>query len=589
MNYAKKAIALLAASVSLAALPSLAQAQASAQGHPFSIGSPKVVEFSKLAIAGARPTDKIIPALSRFSASQLAALKAQAAAMRGPQSSTTLPGGGPALPSSSGIKTVVPPDISFDGDFQNETNCGDLTPADQALAIGDGANPVLQSVNLCLSVFSPGGARLSGPVTLRSFFSVPATSTIISDPRALYDWYNHRFIVTMLDSDGTANSYYDVAVSKTDSATGAWWVYRFHTPVGNNVLNDYPRVGQDHTATYPIAAGPTAYPGAIYLASNLFAMNGSCCGAYVAEEWLILGKAQLYNGLVATSYAFENLKNPDGSTAFTSQPANVWNPYDAPRSEFFVESEAPSKLVIWSVSNPFGYATSGGPTPELSSVAVTTANSFSVPPGAVQNGGAATIDTGDTRISGEATYNAGYLHAALTSANGTGGAKSIIYKVRPILNINDGLRCTGAFLNACPQITSATIQDESVLNFGTTTSAFYATPQPNTEGNVTTVFNYSASNAFASLAYIQQRVTQGAGFVDTGSILQAGSAYYTQGRWGDYTAVAPAGVGYTPTFVSNTGVGFSGMYAVPGNCFAVGGGCWKTRIGYVQFSDPTQP
>jgi len=580
-NAALKMTALLA--MSSFALPGYAQTTVGPLGGVFQIGPPRVVQFSALPLAASSPsTVKTIHPLSNLPQGQLDALKAQAAAMRGTPKVAPLPGGGPAVKSSNGVLTVTPPDVSFDGDFQNETNCSDVTPADQALAIGDGANPVLQAVNLCLSVWSPAGVRLKGPVTLASFFSVPASSTIVSDPRALYDWYNHRFIVTMLDSDDVSKSFYDVAVSQTDDPTGAWWVYRFQSPKGA-FLNDYPRVGQDHAATFSIAT-PTPFPGAIYVAANMFAFPAL---NYVGEEWLVLPKNAMYNGLGAQSYAFENLTNPDASVSFTTQPANVWNPYDNPRAEFLLESEAPNKLVVWAISNPFAFQTAGK-TPELTKVAITTANTFSAPPNGVQSGGTALIDTGDTRISGEVTYNAGFLHGALSSANGTGGTKSIVYKVRPVLNANDPL-CTGAFLNACPQITSATIADESVLNFGTTTSAFYPTPQPDMEGDVTTVFNYVSSSSFASLAYIQQRVTQGSSFVDSGQFLQVGTAYYTQGRWGDYTAVAPAGVGYTPTFVSNTGVGFSGMYAVPGNCFGAGTGCWRTRIGYVQFTDPTQP
>jgi hypothetical protein len=584
-----------ALALSVAGLPSLAQAQAVATGSVVSVGPARSVVLSQLPLARGQPTVRTLPAISEFTAAQMATLKSQAAAMRGKPIAAALP---PLMAASTGGVKTVTPDVSFDGDSQSEVACGGVTPADQALAIGDNANPVLQAVNLCLSVWSPAGARLYGPVTLSSFFGVPVSSTIVSDPRALYDWYNHRFIVTMLDSDGTTNAYYDVAVSKTDDPTGAWWTYRIHTK-NNNVLNDFPRVGQDHAATYPVAAQYTAYPGAIYLASNLFQMNGSCCGAYVSEEWVILGKAQLYNGLTPNAYFFNNVKNPDNSTAFTSQPVDVWSPYEAPRSEFFVESGASKSLIVFSISNPFGYAIAGSPLPELSSVSVATTNTFSVPPAAVQKtGGTATIDTGDTRISGEVTYNAGYLHAALSTANGTGGTASIVYKVHPILNANDNAKCTGAYVNACPQITAATIVDESVLNYGTNYSAFYATPQPDMEGDVTTVYGYASPNDYGSLAYIQQRVTQAQGFASgqPGAILKAGTAYYqnqngggTVSRWGDYTAVAPAGVGYTPTFVSNTGVGFSGMYAVPGNCFGSASGCWNTRIGYVQFTDPTQP
>ena len=83
--------------------------------------------------------------------------------------------------------------ISFDGQFQGETNCGGWIPADQALVVGDGTNPVIQAVNECLSVYTVSGTRILGPVSLQSFFGV-APSVSVCDPRGLFDWRNHRFI-----------------------------------------------------------------------------------------------------------------------------------------------------------------------------------------------------------------------------------------------------------------------------------------------------------------------------------------------------------------------------------------------------------
>ena len=106
------------------------------------------------------------------------------------------------------------------------------------------------------------------------------------------------------------------------------------------------------------------------------------------------------------------------------------------------------------------------------------------------------------------------------------------------------------------------------------------------EGNVTTVFNFSGPSCgvcYAGLGYISQRVTGGSSFVDDGIFIQQGLAFYNQGRWGDYTAVAPAGVGYLPNGnVAKPGMGFSGMYARAG-------GIWGTKIGFNRFTSPGEP
>lgn len=518
------------------------------------------------------------------------ALKAQAASPHGvplPITMTGKPRPQPAPRSGRETPTAI---INFDGDAEFEA-CSFDAPADQALAIGDGKNPILQAVNVCLSVWNTSGARLLGPKDLVSFFGLPV-GTFTSDPRALYDWYNHRFIVTLLDTScpnppcATSTNNYNIAVSQGDDPTLGWWIYRLPVQSATNAINDFPRVGQDRAATYPITSG-TAFPGAIYVASNLFDNNTQ---SYLKEEWLILPKAAMYNGQAFSFWQFNGMTS-GGVVTDTTQPVNVGSPYDNPRAEFLITSKdffcstGCNGLTIWAISNPFGFVT-GGPSPELSGVVIGTVNNYSQPPGAVQPGTSTLIDTNDTRISGEATYQSGSIYASIHAANNAGGVASIIYRVQPDLNINDAARCTGAFLNLCPQITGATELNESILNFGGTTAAFFAVPQPDLEGNVNTVFTFSSTTDFAGLAYISQRVTQANNtFLDGGLFLRAGSGpIYTQGRWGDYNAVAPAGVGYAGGnggLVATPGFGFSGMYA--------SGNTWRTRIGFNKFSGPGQP
>ena len=116
--------------------------------------------------------------------------------------------------------------------MRNSKSCSSDTPADQALAIGDGKNPILQAVNVCLSVYDNTGTRLVGPTDLVSFFGLPA-GTFTSDPRALYDWFNHRFIVTLIDTScpnggcTSSTNNYDIAVSQSDDPTLGWWIYKF--------------------------------------------------------------------------------------------------------------------------------------------------------------------------------------------------------------------------------------------------------------------------------------------------------------------------------------------------------------------------
>ena len=310
----------------------------------------------------------------------------------------------PAIPGAATPGAVV----SFDGDYQGEVGCGGWIPADQALAVGDGANPVIQAVNECLSVWSLGGTRLLGPVSLQSFFGQPSTVSVC-DPRALFDWRNHRFIVMAIKCSAPYGQSY-VAVSQTDSAVGGWWVYTFGSSSSPGAIMDYPRMGQDHSVNYP---GQTTNPGAIYIAYNQFNPG------FINEEWHILPKNRMYAGASVSYWAFWSMTS-GGLLTDSTQPANVWSPYERPRAEFLVTSKnegvASNLFTVWSISNPFGFNV-GGDGPRLSGVVISAANTHTPPPNATQPGGPATIDTLDNRISGAVTYAHGHLHAAIPTAN----------------------------------------------------------------------------------------------------------------------------------------------------------------------------
>ncbi len=123
-------------------------------------------------------------------------------------------------------------------------------------------------------------------------------------------------------------------------------------------------------------------------------------------------------------------------------------------------------------------------------------------------------------VSGEVTYNAGILYAACTPPTVPAAPPAFSYKIYPTLNRNNDNGCpsSGNFYNLCPQITSATILDETVLDHGGNSSTFYPTMQPDPEGNNTTVFNFIAptANFYPTTGYISRRVSQSPGsFVDT--------------------------------------------------------------------------
>ena len=104
--------------------------------------------------------------------------------------------------------------------------------------------------------------------------------------------------------------------------------------------------------------------------------------------------------------------------------------------------------------------------------------------------------TNDTRVSGMAMYNAGSIYASINAANGS-NSEAILYQIQPFViagGANDG------------KIAGARILNEIVHNGAF--DAYYATQQPDPEGNVTYVRNKSSSTQFASLMYSSRRAAQ---------------------------------------------------------------------------------
>lgn len=566
-----------AAQAGQAATVTSGEAQTHFVGGPVKAAAPGFVNFKDL--PAPNPADLIV-SLPRAAnlAGRLA--KAHAAAQHQAEVLPVTATQPPQRPSNLQPQTPGV-SVAFGGDSENKSCSGAVT-ANEAIAIGDGSNPILQVTQNCVSVWSSAGVRLQGPKTIASFFGVVAGSPVIY-PRALYDWYNHQFIAAAIDG---ANHYY-LAVSASDDPTGGWYTSTFETGVATST-NDFTRLGQDRAATYPITSG-TAYPGAIYLASDIF---NSSTGAFDYEEWLILPKAALYNGQGFSYWGLANISS-NGLLTNSSQPVNVWSPYDNPRAEFFVASKdintnhfcttaACNGLTVYAVSNPFGFV-SGGPSPEVSSYNIATANSYTLPPNSIQAGSSSLVYTDYTRITGEATYSSGSIFAALPTANGTGGVASIFYRLRPTLNANDNTNCTGSWANYCPQINGLSMQDETLMNYGTTTAAFFPVQQPDLEGNVVTAFSYCTASTTPGVAYRGKRATQGPGFPDNGVYLVGGAGPYTANSWGAYNGVAPAGVGYATGNggrVASPGVLFSGMYSTATNS-------WATEFGYTLYRSVT--
>ncbi len=553
-GWVRTALAGVVAAVGVVPATALAQEEATAQrgaGFARSLAVRQLDAVPRITAAEIAAHPVSLAPLTGFSRAEFSAMKARAA-----RPSAT-PIGGSATPAKPGTG-IFTPGATLNFSRTSETGCGNVTPADQAIAVGDTGNGILQAINVCLNVFSKKGVLQPGfPKSLTSFVGLPA-NTPTSDPRAIYDWINQRYILTFIQFDpnfASASTYW-IAVSQGDNPAGGYCLYHLGVqsvaPAGGVFpLPDFPRLGQDRQA--------------IYLASNIFNPG------YKWEEILFLPKAQMYACQNINFNFFFNL-NVGGVPTDTTQPANVANPADNPRSEYLVTSKninfgngvcsaGCNGLVVWAVHSPLS-------SPTLNGVSVATANNYSLPPSASQPGSANSVDTNDTRLSGMAMYSAGSVYASLNTNGGAGQPAFIQYQIHPFVNQLNG------------QLASATILNEVTHEVGLAQSFFYATQQPDPEGNVTTVFNFSDGSNFVGLAYLSRRAAQPVGTTpDNGIFLIQGAGLYSQGRWGDYTAVAPAGQAGNG---ANPVMFFAGMFARSDHT-------WGTQIGRNGFTDISQP
>ncbi|HLW83580.1 MAG TPA: hypothetical protein VKR60_00115 [Candidatus Sulfotelmatobacter sp.] len=453
---------------------------------------------------------------------QYAAMKQQAAMLAGNHAMATAGQVGPA-PTSS--QTFLSTTNAFIAQSENGS-----TPSDMAIAVGP--TYVAQFVNTFIAVYTKTGVIQAGyPKSATAFFGLPA-GTYTTDPRGVYDWTNGRYIFVMLtESSFTSNNVGQimVAVSKTNNPTGGWNIIKLQ--VGNTgECPDYPTLGHDSNNW-----GKNGTKGAIYVGLNQFASN--CKGAFINNYLFTFPKDRLYAG-TGYYYWYQAGFTVNGTLVDTLSPANPQGPGDHPSAELITNSfnilwncgAGCNGLTIWSENNVAAFTT-GGPGPTFAGAVVPTSHTYYYAPQADQPGSAQSIETIDTRITGSMYYHAGDLFGSLeTGAPGVPGAHPIWFDYHPLLNTSQN-------------ITGGDERQEDCFycgGQGTNGSAYFATLIPDAENNLTMTYTYSDDNIYPEMTVTGRRVTYGDTFMNgAGYAIAGGTGLYSQGRWGDYSAVAP--------------------------------------------------
>jgi hypothetical protein len=389
-------------------------------------------------------------------------------------------------------------------------------PPDPDIMVG--TNHIVVGVNTSFQVFDKSGNSLVGPTLYDTFWGsncgTGSANMVLFDPYSGYDEAAGRYVMGITGYDagvnGGNNGWACIAVSKTDSATGQWWLYSFdgNPGTGTDYFFDYPHLGIGQNA--------------LYLSANMFGAS------FVRNHVFAYDKNAMYNGTTA-SYIKFNV----GNTNFTLQPAKIhgfddggW-PTNANEPHYFIDARygnSQTLLTIWKFSDPWG-------TPSLTTAGTVTVNSYSLPVNQPQSGSSGMMQGNDNRLL-DVHYRAGRLWATHTVGCNPGGGTVNCVRWYEI-NISSG--------------TPALLQ-QGTFSSGSTYRSF-PDLAVNRCGDMVVGYSRFSSSTFPSVYAAGREAADAAGTLKNETLVHAGEAFYTDWtgsprRWGDYTGMAidPDGV-----------------------------------------------
>lgn len=269
----------------------------------------------------------------------------------------------------------------------------DTVPADPTGAVSD--SYFLTAVNSHVQLFDLTGAAVAGfdpPIRLRTLGGVPSGWDDF-DPKVVYDPYDDMFVLVFLAMDDLVDpSRSKIVIAAIPDATaddtGTWCV--------TGLKGDQADDGKRSWADYPGLGFTSAR---VTVATNQFAFDTF---AYHHVQILSISKTTLYDGACPSLgfkvFSGDDARNPDGSKAFTIQPA-VTNGGASPTTQFMLSFQdngfSGTKLILWRLKPG-----SGGLTLKRTALQVGEAI---VAPSGTQCGGTAGNsntwwDTGDLRL-----------------------------------------------------------------------------------------------------------------------------------------------------------------------------------------------
>jgi hypothetical protein len=363
--------------------------------------------FEATAIA---PENRTVPVRPTMDAAQYAQLK-QAAALA------------PRAASRPGTSAPTSPLAAVSLAFGGATECdnsgtgfGCWQPPDVAGSIGK--SQFVSVSNNTFEVRSRTGALLKSK-SLNSFFGYKKKAMF--DPRVQYDEEYQRWIVT---ADAFAESgtvqVFGIAISKTNSATGAFYIYFINTNgfTGAGNFYDYPMLGLSQDAVLFTA---NAFQGNSFLGSTLFSVAKA--RLYNGYGWGV----PVFTGLIGTMEpAHQLLTDQNGDVWYAAAPGN---------------SGAIDMVYETFPANP-------GQTGLFGYYGVTGVPAYTIPPSAAQPAGCGGfLDTLDNRFQNAGTQS-GDLYYQAHTVNDSGFPTVRYYVISGLSTLTPTVALTNLIFNS---------------------------------------------------------------------------------------------------------------------------------------------
>jgi hypothetical protein len=424
-----------------------------------------------------------------------------------------------AAPTGPATRPVPTPlSATLGANFEGVPNLSPFaSPSDSTGAAGP--DFLFGAVNVHAEVFDRTGSVRLGPIRLKGMFhDLPnATDT---DPKVVYDAYDHHFVLTYLLYDRHEGYLVVVAIPEaTADRKGTWchWVY-----VGDQVARD------GHQFADYDGLGFTA--SRVTVTTNNFDFSGP---SYDYAQILSFKKSQLYDPTCGaapepTVFSGSATREPDGSKAFTLRPAETVGG-TAPRIQYLTSFDYngshPDAITLWRLKSVHHHL-------RLARVSMPVGQ-VSFPPYGGQCGGTPSLDTkwdtGDSRLI-NAFYDADtgdvYTAHAVAHQFGSGAVESAArwYDLRPAGRL-------GRSVLARKGVVGRSGYDVGWPSVGT-----------NAAGTLFVNYDEASDGHDECISSFVSTVDPGETTPQTRTLVKAGEARYDFSagveRWGDYTALS---------------------------------------------------